>query len=113
MAKSSIKGGNPLPPYLTSPSEKNPTRAREPSSASALGPLAAIIVHERGEPEFKSWFGLATIASDTPDCLSICLPSRFVLSEVRKRYGDGLLRWIRMVDAGKTRVDLVLREQGR
>ena len=53
------------------------------------------------------------IASDTPDCLSICLPTRFVLSEVKKRYGDRLLRWVRMVDPGKTRVDLLLREQGR
>ena len=98
-------------PTLSPSSKENLTRAREPSSASALGPLAAIIINERGEGEFKSWFGLAMIAANSPDCLSISLPTRFKVSEVQKRYGDKLLRWVRIIDPGKTRVDVVLREQ--
>jgi hypothetical protein len=100
-------------PTLSPSPKENPSRAREPSSASALGPLAAIIVRARGEPEFRSWFGLAMIAADTPDCLRISLPSRFLVSEVQKRYGDHLVRWVQLVDQGKKRVEVVLREAGR
>ncbi|MGY4411963.1 hypothetical protein ACVWW4_003699 [Bradyrhizobium sp. LB7.1] len=96
-------------PTLSSSSKKNPSRAREPSSADALGPLAAIIVHARGEAEFEAWFGLAMIAAETPDCLTISLPTRFILSEVGKRYGDKLLSWLQLVDQAKQRVELVLR----
>ncbi|MBB4259970.1 helix-turn-helix domain-containing protein [Bradyrhizobium sp. CIR3A] len=96
-------------PTLNLPSEGNSSRARAPSVADALGPLAAIIVQARGEAEFKAWFGLAAIAAETPDCLTISLPSRFILSEVGKRYGDKLLRWLQLVDQGKRQVELVLR----
>lgn len=58
-------------PTLNLPSEGNSSRARAPSVADALGPLAAIIVQARGEAEFKAWFGLAAIAAETPDCLTI------------------------------------------
>ena len=96
-------------PTLSPSSKENPSQSREPSSASALGPLAAIIINERGEPEFKSWFGLAMIEPGAPDCLTLSLPSRFTANEVQKRYGDKLLRWARMVDLGKSRVDIVIR----
>lgn len=101
-------------PTLTPSSKENPSRAREPSSASALGPLAAIIVRQlgrgdvaQGEAEFKSWFGSASIVSDLPDCLTISLPTRFLVSEVGNRYGDRLLRWAQLIDRRKTRVQLV------
>jgi AraC-like DNA-binding protein len=110
--KTAPKAAAHCDPTLTPSPKENFTHAREPSSASALGSLAAIIVRERGEPEFKSCFGLATIAADSPDCLSISLPTRFTVSEVQKRYSDKLPRWVRMIDPGKTRVDIVLREQG-
>lgn len=96
-------------PTLNLPSEGNSTRARRPSVADALGPLAAIVIQARGEAEFKAWFGLAAIAAETPDCLTIALPTRFILSEVDKRYGHLLLPWVQQVDQGKQRVELVLR----
>jgi hypothetical protein len=100
-------------PTLSLSSKENLTRAREPTSASALGSLAAIIAHATGEDEFRSWFSLALIAADTPDCLCISLPTRFKVSEVQKRYGDNLLRWVQLIDQGKKRVEIVLREAGR
>jgi hypothetical protein len=97
-------------PTLPPSSKENSSRAREPSSASALGPLAAIIIHEIGEDKFRSWFGPAIIESDTPNSLTISFPTRFRAVEVRKRYGDKLVRWVQMLDRRKDSVELIVRD---
>jgi helix-turn-helix protein/DnaA-like protein len=105
--KAASKVATDCDPTLTPSSKENPTPAKEPSGAGALGPLAAIIVHQRGEAEFRSWFASAQIVSDTPECLTISLPTQFLVSQVRNRYGDMLLRWVQLIDGHKTRVEIV------
>jgi DnaA N-terminal domain/Helix-turn-helix domain len=92
--------------------KQNTSRAREPSGADALGPLGAIIRHEIGEDYFHSWFRFAKIVSDTPECLTISMPTRFVISWVQNRWGHKLLGWMRLASKANARVHLTLEERG-
>lgn len=90
-------------PTLTSPSEKNSSRAREPSGADALGPLAAIIRASIGDNEFRAWFGNSSISAETSDALTIALPTKFRRQEVIKRYEHRFPSWCQLV--GKQRIE--------
>jgi hypothetical protein len=111
--KTASKVATDCDPTLTPSSKENPTPAKEPSGADALGPLAAIIVHQLTEEEFKSWFSAAKVVLDSPECLTISLPTTFLVSAVRDRYGDRLLRWAQLIDKRKTRVEFVKSLAGR
>lgn len=80
-------------PTLTLPSEENSSRARGPSGADALGPLAAIIQASIGDDHFRSWFKEAWISAETPDSLTLALPTKFVRQEVIKRYDHKFSLW--------------------
>ena len=90
-------------PTLTLPSEENSSRAREPSGADALGPLAAIIRASIGDDQFRAWFGKASVSAETPDSLTLALPSKFVRQEVLKRYDHKFASWCTKL--GKQRID--------
>jgi hypothetical protein len=94
-------------PTLTLPSEENPSRAREPSRAEALGSLAAIIRAGIGEDEFRSWFGKSWVAAETADSLTLAFPSKFTRSEILKRYEHRFATWCHLV--GKLRIETEVR----
>jgi hypothetical protein len=93
-------------PTLDLSSKDNLTRAREPSGAEALGSLGAVIHHELGDGLFKSWFSTARIVADTPECLTISMPTRFIVSYVQNNWGHKLLGWMSL--AGKTNAQVSL-----
>jgi hypothetical protein len=94
-------------PTLELPSEANPSRAREPSGADALGPLAAIIRSSIGDDHFKSWFGKASIAAETPDALTLAVANKFYRSRVMELYADKFPSWCQQL--GKQRIAIEVR----
>jgi hypothetical protein len=66
VAKSCTKGRNGFRPYPYSFFEAEPFVRARAEQRNALGPLAAIIAHEIGEPAFMAWFSSAMIESDAP-----------------------------------------------
>jgi DNA-binding Lrp family transcriptional regulator len=105
--KSAPKVATSCDPTLTPPSEENPSRAREPSSADALGCLAAVIRASIGNDQFRSWFGMASIAAETADALTLAFPTRFIRSEVIKRYEDKFSSWCQLI--GKQHIETQIR----
>jgi AraC-like DNA-binding protein len=96
-------------PTLTLPSEENSLRAREPSRAEALGALAAIIPAAIGEDEFRSWFGKSWIIAETADAVTLAFPTKFIRSEILKRYEHRFATWCQLI--GKLRIDTDVRAQ--
>ncbi len=95
-------------PTLSLSSKENLTRMREPSCADALGSLGAVIRREIGDDKFKSWFGAAEIVSDTRECLTISMPTRFIVSYVQNNWDHRLLAWVGLAGRSNAQVALTV-----
>lgn len=93
-------------PTLTPSPKENPSRAREPSCADALGPLAAIVRATIGDDYFRSWFGKATIAAETAEVLTLAFPTKFVRTKVVELYEHRFASWC--ISIGKQRIETVI-----
>jgi hypothetical protein len=97
-------------PTLSSPSEKNSTRARGPSRPDGLGPFGAIISKRVGDANYRSWFATASIVSETLDSVTLSVESKYKRDHIMAQFVPEILDCCRAAKPTVLRVDVVVRE---
>jgi hypothetical protein len=105
-----LKQDSRVLPTLTSPTEKNSTRARGPSSPDGLGPFGALISKRLGDAAFRSWFAKAAIAAETPDSVTLSVDSKFKRDHITAQFGPQILDCCRAARPTVLRVDVIVRD---
>jgi biotin operon repressor len=97
-------------PTLTSSSKKYPERPSEPFRDDALGSLGAAMRRRLGDATYRSWFGQATIAAETPDTLTLAVSSTFARDHIIAQFSPQILACCRAARPAVLRVDVVVRD---
>jgi biotin operon repressor len=97
-------------PTLTSPTEKNSSRAGGPSSPDGLGPFGAILAARIGADRFKHWFGTARLGDVTADTMTLEMPNKFIRDRAAQDFEPDLLICCQIHHPTIRRVSLIVRE---
>jgi hypothetical protein len=105
-----LKQDSRVLPTLTSPTEKNSSRARGPSCPDGLGPFGAIINKRVGDATYRSWFATASIVSETPDSVTIEVEDKYRRDHIIAQFGPQILACCQAAKPTVSRVDIVVRQ---
>ncbi len=94
-------------PTLSSPSEKNSSRARRPSCPNGLGLAGESIQSEIGSSKFRSWFAQVEIVSSCDGVVTLSAPTKFIRDTISQQFDDVLVRAWRSSDRSVKRVVVV------
>lgn len=93
-------------PTLSSPSEKNSLRPREPSF-EGLGSFGAEVRRRIGPNAYGSWFAKASVVAEAPETLTVVFPTKFLADSVRSRFDVAMHDSAKAVDPRIIRVNVV------
>lgn len=94
-------------PTLPSPSEKDSSRAREPSRPNGLGPPGSVLRQRLGPDVFDSWFGKVTVVSETPEIITLLAPSPLYVSRIQRDYQPQLLAAWQAIVSSVKRIEVI------
>lgn len=73
-------------PTLSSPTGKNPARARAACAAGVLGPPGERLRQRLGDKVFWSWFGRVHLVGVTDKSVHMAAPTRFIASHITNNF---------------------------
>lgn len=99
------------PPTLSSPTEKNSSRARGPSRPDGLGPAGALLRQRLGDEVYRSWFGRVEIEAETAGCVTLVAPTKFSAIRIRQDYELKIIEAWQAINPSINRVLIVVRKE--